>query len=132
MKSSHLERKFITCLKPIGKDIIKDNKIEQEYKFHPTRRWRFDFAVIDKMVAIEIDGGQFQTRNAKASGKGWTGGRHNTDADREKMNEAAILGWKVIRFSGTQLDDAVKCIDTVRRCLSVEISITGHGWESLK
>ena len=63
----------------------------REYRFAPPRRWRFDFAWLDVgvMVALEIDGGV------------WTGGRHGRGkgfiADQEKLNEAAILGWKVIR-----------------------------------
>ena len=30
-----------------------------EYKFHPTRRWRFDLAWPDKKVAVEVQGGIF-------------------------------------------------------------------------
>tara|TARA_R110002126_G_scaffold288065_2_gene441348 strand:+ start:900 stop:1049 length:150 start_codon:yes stop_codon:yes gene_type:complete len=27
---------------------------EAEYRFHPTRRWRFDFARPDKKLAVEV------------------------------------------------------------------------------
>ena len=30
---------------------------EREFKFHPDRRWRFDFANTDLMLAIEVEGG---------------------------------------------------------------------------
>lgn len=66
---------------------------EREYQFHPVRRWRFDFAWPGSLVAVEIDGGQWQTR----------GGRHARDADREKGNEAAALGWRVLHLSGEML-----------------------------
>ncbi|EPP5336614.1 hypothetical protein ACUSRM_000689 [Vibrio alginolyticus] len=28
-----------------------------EYRFHETRRWRFDFAYPDQQLAIEVEGG---------------------------------------------------------------------------
>lgn len=61
-----------------------------EYKFHPTRKWQFDFAIIGPKIGIEIDGGIF------------SGGRHTRGSgfvkDMEKLNEAAILGWRILRF----------------------------------
>jgi very-short-patch-repair endonuclease len=78
-----------------------------ELQFHPTRNWRFDIAYPGR-VAVEIDGGQWVAN----------GGRHNRDSDREKLNEAAVLGWRVLRFSTQQLDaDPEQCIETVRRAL---------------
>jgi len=63
-----------------------------EFRFHPTRKWRFDFAYPQKRVAIEIEGGV------------WTGGAHTRgkhfESDCEKYNAAAILGWRVLRFTG--------------------------------
>ena len=80
----------------------------QEHKFHPVRRWRFDFAWIDEMVAVECDGGQWRAG----------GGRHNTDADREKINTAAFMGWTVFRFSGTQLkNDPLGCVSIVEKTI---------------
>ena len=61
----------------------------REFRFHPSRKWRFDFAFVDQMIALEIDGAT------------WTGGRHTRgsgyEADCEKLNEAAVLGWRVFR-----------------------------------
>ena len=72
------------------------------------RRWRFDYAWRIAHVAVEIDGGQWKAG----------GGRHNTDADREKLNEAAAYGWRVLRFSHRQLEsDPQMCIDQLRRAL---------------
>ena len=79
-----------------------------EYRFHPTRRWRFDWCWPDRRVAAEIDGGQ------------WTagGGRHNTDRDRQKLNTAAALGWRVLRFSHTALEtDPAGCVDLAAAAL---------------
>ena len=78
------------------------DKPQREYKFHPRRKWRFDFAFVAQRVAVEVDGGQFTK----------FGGRHNTDADREKLNEAAAMGWRVLRFSPQMLkrspDDCIR------------------------
>ena len=57
--------------------------------------WRFDFAIPDKKIAIECEGGT------------WTNGRHTRGAgfenDCNKYNNAALLGWKVYRFTGSQI-----------------------------
>lgn len=66
-----------------------------EFRFHPVRRWRFDWAWPEHKVAVEIDGGQWKAG----------GGRHNTDADREKLNTAAAMGWRVLRFSHKALSE---------------------------
>lgn len=64
---------------------------EREYRFHPTRRWRFDFAWPDRRVAVEVEGGV------------WVGGRHvqgtGFEKDCEKYSEAASLGWRVLRVT---------------------------------
>jgi len=61
----------------------------REYRFHPSRRWRFDYAWPSRMIALEIEGGV------------WTGGRHTRGAgflgDMEKYNAATLMGWKVLR-----------------------------------
>lgn len=78
-----------------------------EYKFHPTRKWRFDFALA-KGVAVEIDGGI------------WIRGRHSRgagmEADMEKMNQAALLGWRVLRFSTQMVKDGT-AIATIRQAV---------------
>lgn len=64
----------------------------REHRFAPPRRWRFDFAWPDRLIAVEIEGGV------------WTGGRHTRgsgfEADAQKYNTAALMGWKVFRFTG--------------------------------
>jgi len=62
-----------------------------EYIFHPTRKWRFDFAWPSKFVAVEVEGGI------------WTNGRHTRgkgfEEDCYKYAEATLLGWRVFRFT---------------------------------
>ena len=62
---------------------------QKEWRFHPKRRWRFDYAWPAKKVALEVEGGV------------WTGGRHTRGkgflGDVEKYNSATVLGWRVLR-----------------------------------
>lgn len=95
----------------------------KEHRFHPTRKWPFDRAWPNFMVAMEVDGGVFgrpvvchncgQTvkRHLKNGGTVVVreGGRHNTgtgfENDAEKLNEAAVLGWLVIRVTPKMIED---------------------------
>lgn len=76
-----------------------------EYRFYPTRRWRFDFALPDYRIGIECEGGT------------WTNGRHNRGAgfekDCEKYNRAALEGWTVLRFTKRMITsgEAIKSIE---------------------
>lgn len=80
-----------------------------EYRFHDARRWRFDYAWPAARLAVEIDGGQWLAG----------GGRHNGDADRQKLNTASAAGWRVLRFSHTALaNDPAGCVNLVRLALS--------------
>lgn len=74
-------------------------KPEREYRFHPTRRWRFDFALVSDKIAIEIEGGIY-TQGRHTRGKGF-------EADCEKYAEAVLLGWRVLRFSTGQVKSGV-------------------------
>lgn len=62
----------------------------QQFRFHPVRMWRFDFAWPAFSVAIEVHGGQ------------WSNGRHNRGdgqrGDCEKKRAAILDGWIVLEF----------------------------------
>jgi very-short-patch-repair endonuclease len=79
---------------------------EREWHFCE-RRFRLDFAWPDRMLALEVDGGQFVPH----------GGRHNTDGDRAKLNRAAILGWTVLRASGAMVKsgEALRTVEEAMR-----------------
>lgn len=68
----------------------------REYKFHRTRKWRFDYALLpinngEENYAIEIEGGVWsQGRHTRGSGM---------QADMIKYREAAAMGFYVFRFS---------------------------------
>ena len=67
-----------------------------EYRFHPTRKWCFDFARPDIRLAVEIDGGVW-------IGGGHSGGQGQVD-DMEKGNAAVALGWQTLRFIPAQVN----------------------------
>jgi very-short-patch-repair endonuclease len=68
---------------------------EREYQAISGRKFRFDFAWPDHMIAAEVDGGIY------------TGGRHTTgtgyEADAEKCNLAVLDGWRVFRFTKSMI-----------------------------
>lgn len=70
-------------------------QFEQEFRFHPKRKWKADFHLIGKKILIEVEGGI------------WSGGRHTRGmgyiGDMEKYNSATMMGYQVIRFSTEQV-----------------------------
>lgn len=67
-----------------------------EHRFHPTRKWRFDWAFPAIKVAVEFDGLYGGTAHRS---------RAMVAKDSEKMNQAALLGWIVIRVNAPSLRD---------------------------
>lgn len=80
-----------------------------KHEYKPGRKWRFDFAWPDLMVAIECEGGTY------------AGGRHTTgdgfEKDAEKYAEAAARGWTVLRFTQRQITSGA-ALEVVERVLS--------------
>jgi very-short-patch-repair endonuclease len=105
MTPSDLEELLLFQIKSVGLP-----EPEREYMFALEamgRRWRFDFAYPEQMIGIEVEGGV------------WVRGRHTRGsgfiADCEKYNEAAILGWTVLRFPGDAIEsgEAINMIEKV-------------------
>lgn len=73
------------------------------------RRWRFDLCWPDLLIAAEVDGGT------------WSGGRHTRgrgfEDDAEKVNAATLQGWRVYRFTRTQVLDG-RAGQVLRRALT--------------
>ena len=81
---------------------------EREHRFHPVRRWRFDFAWPDLMLACEVEGGT------------WANGRHSRgsgfEKDCEKYGEAMLLGWDVYRCTSGMVKSGA-AIDTIHKLM---------------
>ena len=103
--SAGLDTIFVALLK---RDRLPDPAAE--YRFHPTRKWRFDFAWPDAKLALEVDGGV------------WTQGRHTRGAgwlkDAEKFNTAAVMGWRVLRVTPSTLA-TLETVALIRDALKV-------------
>ena len=85
-----------------------------EHKFHPERRWRADFAHPETSLLVECEGGIH------------VGGRHvrgmGYERDLEKYNAATLLGWRVLRFSTSQINagEAADTVEAFLRAVSVD------------
>lgn len=92
---------------PLGQDP------HREFRFHPTRAWRFDFCWPASRLAVEIDG--------RARGKPDAAGRHQTvdgvRKDCEKNNAAVALGWRILRFPATDKHQARDWVELVQETL---------------
>jgi len=101
---SELEKRFAAAWAAGGNGMVP----KREFEFFPGRKWRFDFAFPDYKVACECDGGQWAAN----------GGRHNTDSDKDKCNNATAEGWSVLRFSGNQIKTKPEaCVALILRTL---------------
>ena len=91
---SNAEVKFLS----LWRQMFPSVELTEEYRFHPTRKWRFDFCHEASHTAIEIEGGV------------WSGGRHTRGSgyrgDLEKYNNATFLGWVVIRLSPDMITES--------------------------
>jgi very-short-patch-repair endonuclease len=100
---SDLERAMLWMLRVEGLLPVKT-----EYRFHPKRKWRFDIAYPEHHLAIELEGGIY------------TGGRHVTGTgfagDLEKMNQATLRGWRVLRFTREMVESG-EAVSLVRMAL---------------
>lgn len=86
----------------------------REHRFHPTRRWRFDFAMPALKLAVEVEGITWFGKNKNGTMKL---GRHQSakgiEGDLEKYGEAMKLGWNVYRCSQNMVKNGT-AIDTIK------------------
>jgi hypothetical protein len=91
---------------------------EREHRFHQERRWRFDLAWPQRLVAVEIEGAV------------WQMGRHQRPvgylADIEKYNAAVLLGWRLLRVTPGMVQDG-RALELVREALGGDREEEYHG-----
>ena len=83
-----------------------------EYVFHDVRKWRFDYAWPEFMLALEVEGGV------------WSGGRHTRGSgfvsDVAKYNEASAMGWLLIRCVPKDLQ-SLDTIHIIQRAIRARV-----------
>jgi very-short-patch-repair endonuclease len=77
-----------------------------EFRFHPVRRWRFDYCFVNEKIAIELEGGVY-SRGRHTRGKGY-------EADCDKYNQATLLGFRVLRFTKVNAE-TISTVETLFR-----------------
>ena len=79
----------------------------REHRFSSFRRWRFDFAWPEYMLAVEVEGGH------------WVGGHggERFDQDCEKYNTATTMGWRILRVTPAQVTSG-EAIGWIIACLA--------------
>lgn len=84
---------------------LKGAEFVREHRFHPERKWRFDYAFLGPKLAVEIEGqGRHQT---------YVGFR----GDCEKYNSAVLHGWRVLRFVAAERKHVAEWVETTVRAL---------------
>ena len=86
-------------------------QVVAEHKFHDTRKWRIDFAIIDLKIGIEIEGGVWSC-GAHTRGKGFI-------EDMEKYNAAVTLGWVILRFTPQDLNK-ITTFETIKKVVELK------------
>lgn len=79
--------------------------LEEEYKFHPDRKWRFDWAISALKVAIEYNG-IISEKSRHTSIKGYSG-------DMEKINAAGKCGWTILQYTPLNYKDLLRDLDEI-------------------
>lgn len=75
----------------------KGYKLQQEFQFHSIRKFRFDYAIEEFKIGIEVEGGVF-TKGAHGSITGIL-------RDMEKYNLATSEGWSILRTLPSKIMD---------------------------
>jgi len=79
-----------------------------EFRFHPVRKFRWDWAWPEVRLALEVEGGV------------WSGGAHGRGTgivrDMEKSTLAAEEGWRIIRVTPSNLATEAT-MDSIHRAL---------------
>ena len=88
-KRSHLEVRWIREWERQG-----GPELVEEFMFHPTRKWRADFAHLESKLLIEIEGGAYGGRHTR--GKGFV-------EDLDKYASAWLHGYTVLRIGSHQV-----------------------------
>ena len=83
----------------------------REYQAIKGRKFRFDFAWLERKLLVEVNGGTY-TKGAHSTGAGIA-------RDYEKCNLGVLQGWRVLSFDGKAVKSGV-AVEVIRQALEAE------------
>lgn len=86
---------------------------QRDYRFHPVRKWRFDYCWPVQRVAVELHGGGGRGRHCRLSG---------LSSDCQKRNAAQLQGFIVLEFTVLELKDMPAVVQQVGQLVQERIS----------
>lgn len=89
-----LEARFLSIWLSLGGIVLVP-----QHRFHAKRKWRFDFANLDRKIAFEIQGGLYAAQSGHRSFEG-------VQRDYEKFNAAQMAGWTLFQVTTSMMADA--------------------------
>lgn len=105
------EREYRFAFKHLGSP---EKGIREKLAAAKLRDWRFDFVLTGHRIAVEVEGGIFNNgRHVRPAG---------FQADCEKYNNAALLGWRVLRFTSDQVRNGTAASFILKTVRGVEWS----------
>lgn len=107
--ASHLEAEMMLYIRSHN----LQSGLVREFRFHPKRKWLIDFAYPDKKIGIEVHGGIW---NGKFGGHTSGSGRMR---DMEKMNEASLLGWRIIEVASNHIKNG-QAIEWLKKLIEID------------
>jgi very-short-patch-repair endonuclease len=108
---SSLEQKLAFQMRAVGLPAP-----HREYRFVPGRMYRADFAFVEQKLLVEAEGGLF------SKGKGWHLSVGGFLDDLEKYNLAALLGYRVLRFTAKEIGTG-KAVQQIEQALKGGVQI---------
>jgi hypothetical protein len=79
--------------------------LQEEYKFHEKRKWRFDWCIESLKVGFEYEG-IFSEQSRHTNRNGYS-------KDAEKYNAAVSLGWRVFRYTAINYKNIENDLKTI-------------------
>jgi len=80
----------------------------REYQAIKGRKFRFDFAWVERKLLVEVNGGTY-AKGAHSTGRGIA-------RDYEKANLAVLQGWRVLSFDGKAIKSG-EAVEVIRQAL---------------